>query len=57
MLDYKTVNIDKLILNKNNPRINDSAVDKLIPGIKKYGFISPVIVNKKTTLSLLDTQG
>ena len=42
----KICNISDLTLNAKNPRINDKAADKLIPGIEKFGFINPVIVNK-----------
>lgn len=42
----KICDISSLTLNDKNPRINDAAADKLIPGIEKYGFINPVIVNK-----------
>jgi len=46
MFDYKEVKISDLKLNENNPRKNDKASDRLIDGIKKYGFINPIIVNK-----------
>lgn len=35
-----------LIPDPDNPRINDSAVPALIEGIKKYGFVNPIIVDE-----------
>lgn len=52
MLEYEKVKISDLKLNPNNPRINDDASEKLIKGIKEYGFVNPVIVNKRDSMVL-----
>jgi len=52
MLEYKEVKISDLNLNKNNPRINDAAAEKLVAGIGAYGFINPVVVNKRDNMVL-----
>jgi len=44
--EIKICKISDLTMNAKNPRVNDAAAEKLIPGIEKYGFINPVIVNK-----------
>ena len=35
-----------LVPDPDNPRINDSAVPALMEGIKKYGFVNPIIVDE-----------
>lgn len=41
--DYK---IEDIKMWENNPRKNDEAVEKLIPLLKKYGVINPVIIDQ-----------
>lgn len=33
-----------------NPRINDTAVDAVVQSIKQYGYVQPIIVDKKNTI-------
>ena len=47
MLEYKEIKISELKLNPKNPRLNDAAAEKLVVGIGAYGFINPVVVNKR----------
>lgn len=35
-----------LIPDPDNPRINDSAVPALMEGIRKYGFVNPIVVDE-----------
>ena len=38
--------IKDLIPNENNPRKNDTASEKLVPIIEKFGFINPIIIDQ-----------
>jgi len=51
-LEYDEVMINELVFNKKNPRINDKAADRLVKGIEAYGFINPVVVNKRNNTVL-----
>lgn len=44
-LKIEYVDIDSIKPYKNNPRINDMAVDKVANSIKEFGFKVPVIVD------------
>lgn len=44
------VRIDKLHPHHKNPRNNDHAVDSIANSIKRFGFTSPIIVNKDQTI-------
>ena len=44
------VRIDKLHPHHKNPRNNDHAVDSIVNSIKRFGFTSPIIVNKDQTI-------
>jgi len=39
--------IENLIEWDKNPRKNEKAVEKLVPLIKKYGFINPIVIDQK----------
>lgn len=43
IIDFK---IDSLKEYKNNPRLNDAAVDKVAASIKEFGFKVPIVVDK-----------
>lgn len=40
------IKTNELILNSQNPRKNDNAVDTVAKSIKNYGFQTPLIVDK-----------
>lgn len=43
-------NIDELKNYKNNPRINDKAVPKLVESIRQFGFKTPIILDKNNVI-------
>ena len=45
-MDTIDIEIEKIIPYKNNPRINDKAVDAVAASIKKFGFRQPIVVDK-----------
>lgn len=45
---YKSV--DELIPYENNPRVNDSAIKPLCNSIEKFGFKSPIIIDKDNVI-------
>ena len=45
-LKIEYVEISKLKAYKNNPRINDNAIDAVSKSIKQFGFNSPILVDK-----------
>lgn len=47
IIDFK---IDSLKEYKNNPRLNDAAVDKVAASIKKFGFKVPIVVDKDNVI-------
>lgn len=51
-LQVEYIEITKLKNWDKNPRKNDTAADKLTKLIEHYGFVNPVIVNRKTNVIL-----
>ena len=47
IIDFK---IDSLKEYKNNPRLNDAAVDKVAASIKEFGFKVPIVVDKDNVI-------
>lgn len=43
-------NIDKLIPYKNNPRLNDEAVEYVKNSIKEFGFKVPIVIDKNNVI-------
>ena len=43
-------NIDEVKPYKNNPRVNDEAVDTVADSIKEFGFQQPIVVDKKMVI-------
>ena len=43
-------NIDEVKPYKNNPRVNDEAVDTVAESIKEFGFQQPIVVDKKMVI-------
>lgn len=44
------LSIDEIIPYENNPRENDSAVDKVAESIKEFGFKVPIIIDKENII-------
>jgi DNA modification methylase len=40
-------NIDLVKLYRNNPRQNDSAVDAVVASIREFGFLQPIVVDRR----------
>ena len=49
-MELKTVSIDQLKPYKNNPRINDKAVEPVKKSIEQCTYISPIVVDEKFTV-------
>lgn len=49
-LKIEYMKTDKLIPYINNPRINDSAVDKVAGSIAEFGFRNPIIIDKENVI-------
>lgn len=45
-MKLKTINIIDIIPYKNNPRINDEAIDKVAESIKQFGYKQPIVIDK-----------
>lgn len=42
--------IDDIKEYKNNPRINDNAVDYVLKSIKNYGYLNPILIDKNNII-------
>ena len=49
-------NIDEVKPYKNNPRVNDEAVDTVAESIKEFGFQQPIVVDKKMVIIVGETR-
>lgn len=45
-MQIKEIDIDKINVYENNPRINDKAVKYVANSIKKFGFLVPIVIDK-----------
>ena len=50
--EIKQINVDELIPWDKNPRIHD--IEKLVASIERFGFRSPLIVNKRDGKYILE---
>ena len=49
-MNIKDMQISELKPYKNNPRINDNAVDYVANSIKEFGFKVPIIIDKNDVI-------
>lgn len=49
-METKLVDIDKVKPYKNNPRINEKAVEVVADSIKEFGWQQPIVVDKKNVI-------
>ena len=49
-MKIQTIKLEKIKPYENNPRNNDSAVDKIVESIKEFGFQNPIILDKNYTI-------
>lgn len=49
-MEIKDIPVSYLRFYKNNPRINDQAVESVAASIKEFGFKVPIIVDKDNTI-------
>lgn len=45
-MQIKEIDINKIKVYENNPRINDKAVKYVANSIKKFGFLVPIVIDK-----------
>ena len=50
MLTVKEMQVDEIIPYENNPRKNDSAVEKVAASIQEFGFKVPIIIDKNNVV-------
>ncbi len=50
-MQIEEIDIDKIKVYGNNPRINDKAVKYVANSIKKYGFLVPIVINKDNVIA------
>lgn len=49
-MNIKNLKVNELIPYKNNPRLNDKAVDAVAASIKEFGFKVPIIIDKNNVI-------
>lgn len=49
-MKLKKVNIDEIKEYKNNPRFNDDGVEYVKKSIEDFGYLNPILVNKKNII-------
>lgn len=42
-----SLGLDKILPYKNNPRLNDAAIAPVMASLERYGYLTPIVVDKK----------
>lgn len=50
--EWEWVALESIALNPANPRVNDQAVEHVKASIARFGFLQPLVVNRRTSLIL-----
>ena len=49
-MEVENIKIDELKPYKNNPRLNDDAVEYVAESIKQFGFKVPIVIDKNNVI-------